>query len=129
MRGSIDLTTSGLLGAAELPEQTLRQLESVLTQAAGEFFDFTLRVALPGRVSETTGDPERVDGGAAEWSPRLGRTLAFSAASASYNPAAFAAVGAPAVVLFALAAWLLIRRSRRAQPESPEQPQQPTESG
>lgn len=112
VRGSIDLTSSGLLGSADLPAETAQQLASLIEQAAGQFFTFVLRVELPGSVSSTTGEPERVDGGVTEWSPRLGRTLEFSASSSAYNVLGLTAIGVPALVLIALVVWMLIRRRR-----------------
>lgn len=112
VRGSIDLTSSGLLGSADLPAETAQQLATLIEQAAGQFFKFLLRVELPGSVSNTTGEPERVEGGVAEWSPRLGRTLEFSASSSAYNAVGLAAIGVPALVVLVLVVTMLMRRRR-----------------
>jgi uncharacterized protein DUF3153 len=122
IRGSIDLTSSGLLGSADLPAETSQQLASLIEQAAGEFFKFMLRVELPGSVADTSGDPERIDGGVAEWSPRLGRMLQFSASSSAYNTLGLAAIGIPVLLLIALVIGLVIRRRRPAPVATPVVP-------
>lgn len=118
--GSVDLTSSGVLGNAS--EESRAALETIVTEAAGEFFKFRLRVELPGKVSETSGDPERIDGGTATWTPRLGRSLAFSAESVAYNTTSLAILGAPVLALLLLLGWTLIRRSRRPGPPSESEP-------
>jgi hypothetical protein len=118
--GSVDLTSTGVLGNAS--EESRAALEGIITQAAGEFFTFGLRVELPGKVSKTAGDPDQIDGGTVTWTPRLGGSLAFSAESAAYNTTSLAVVGAPVVALLLLLGWTLIRRSRRPGPPGESEP-------
>lgn len=110
--GTIDLSSGGLLGEAGLPKESVESLQTLIQQAASEFFTFSLRANLPGGVSSTKGDPGRVDGGTVEWSPRLGRTLSFRAESSAYNPSALGALGAPVVLLLLLVGLFVIRRGR-----------------
>lgn len=118
VEGSVDLTATGVLGNAS--DQSRQTLETIITQAAGEFFKFRLQAELPGKVSGTTGDPEKIDGGTVTWTPRLGKSVPFRAESAAYNTTSLALIGGPAVALLLLLGWTLIRRSRRggAPPES-----------
>jgi len=113
--GSVDLTATGVLGNAS-PESR-DTLETIITQAAGEFFTFELMTDLPGSVSSTLGDPETIDDGKVVWRPRLGRTLSFRAESSAYNVGSLAVIGGPSLVLLVLLAWTLIRRRRRPSPE------------
>jgi hypothetical protein len=112
VQGSVDLTSTGVLGNAS--EESREALEAIITQAAGEFFKFRLRVELPGKVSATSGEPDQVDGGTVTWTPQLGRSLSFRAESTAYNTTSLAVVGAPVVALLLLLGWTLIRRSRRS---------------
>ncbi|MGH2793137.1 MAG: LppM family (lipo)protein [Actinomycetota bacterium] len=112
VEGSVDLTATGVLGNAS--EESRDTLEAIITQAAGEFFRFRLRVELPGSVSSTTGDPEQVEGGVVTWRPRLGRTLTFRAESSAFNVGSLALIGGPALALLALLLWTLVRRGRRS---------------
>jgi hypothetical protein len=114
--GSVDLTTGGLLGAAEIPPDAARQLQTIIEQTAGEFFRFTVRVALPGAVTATEGDPDGVRGGTAVWSPELGRTLAFRASASAWNPTGLVAVGVPSLALLAIASLWAVRRRGRGRP-------------
>ena len=117
--GSVDLTATGVLGNAS-PESR-QTLETIITQAAGEFFTFRLASDLPGSVSSTTGEPESVTGGKVVWRPRLGRTLSFRAESSAYNVGSLAVIGGPSLLLLVILAWTLIRRMRR-RPPGPEPP-------
>lgn len=110
--GSVDLTSTGVLGNAS--EESRAALEAIITQAAGEFFKFRLRVELPGKVSATSGEPDQIDGGTVTWRPQLGRSLAFRAESAAYNATSLGVVGAPVLALLLLLGWTLIRRGRRS---------------
>jgi hypothetical protein len=116
VEGSVDLTATGVLGNAS-PESR-ETLEAIIEQAAGEFFTFRLQIDLPAKVSKTTGDPERVDGGTAIWTPRLGRSLSFAAESSAYNVGSLALAGGPVVVLLILLVTTLVRRRSRAVPPS-----------
>lgn len=118
VEGSVDLTATGVLGNASA--ESRETLETIIEQAAGEFFTFRLQVDLPGTISKTTGDPERVDGGTATWTPRLGRSLSFGAESSAYNTGSLAAVGGPVVVLLILLVVVLIRRRSRNLPSAPD---------
>ena len=115
--GSVDLTATGVLGQAS--EESRATLETIITQAAGEFFTFALTVELPGKVTGTTGDPERIDGGKVIWRPRLGRSLSFGAESSAYNVGSVAIIGGPALALLVLLAVTLIRRGRKRSPPEP----------
>jgi hypothetical protein len=108
IEGSVDLTATGVLGNA--PPETRQTLEAIVAQAGGEFFAFRLAAELPGKVSRTTGDPERIDGGKVTWTPRLGRKLSFAAESSGYNTTPLALIGGPVLALVLLLAWILIRR-------------------
>ena len=118
--GSVDLTSTGVLGNAS--EESRAALEGIITQAAGEFFTFRLRVELPGKVSATSGDPDQIDGGAVTWTPRLGGSQKFSAESVAYNTTPLAVVGAPLLGLLLLLGWTLIRRGRRPGPPGESEP-------
>ena len=120
VEGSVDLTSTGVLGNAS--EESRAALEAIITQAAGEFFKFRLRVELPGEVSAPSGDPDGIDGGTVTWTPQLGKTLTFRAESAAYNAASLAVVGAPVLVLLLLLGWTLIRRKRRSGPPAAGEP-------
>lgn len=117
--GTIDLSSSGLLGEAGLPKESQESLQTLIQQAASEFFTFSLRANLPGGVSSTKGDPGRVDGGSVEWSPRLGRTLSFRAESSAYNPVALGTIGGPVVLLLLLAGFMVVRRGRSRRTTAP----------
>lgn len=121
--GSVDLTATGVLGNAS-PESR-QTLETIITQAAGEFFTFQLTTELPGSVSSSTGEPESVNDGKVTWRPRLGRTLTFRAESSAYNIGSLVVIGAPSLVLLMLVVWPLLRRRRRAAPD----PEGPTPAG
>ncbi|MGH2783792.1 MAG: LppM family (lipo)protein [Actinomycetota bacterium] len=110
VEGSVDLTATGVLGNAS--EESRAALETIITQAAGEFFRFGLQVELPGSVSSTLGDPEDIDGGTVLWRPRLGRKLTFRAESSAYNVGSLAVIGGPSLALLLLLAWTLVRRRR-----------------
>ena len=112
--GSVDLTATGVLGNAS-PESR-QTLETIISQAASEFFTFRLTTDLPGSVSSTTGEPESVRGGKVKWRPRLGRTLSFRAESSAYNVGSLVVIGAPSLALLALLVWPLVRRRSRARP-------------
>lgn len=116
IEGSIDLSPEGLLGSADLPGETAQDLQGVIQQAADQFFDFTVTARLPGRVSSSGGDPGEVDGGTVVWSPRLGKTLEFTAEAQAYNPAALAVIAGPIVLLLGLLLWTALRRRRGRQP-------------
>jgi hypothetical protein len=117
VEGSVDLTATGVLGEAS--EESRATLETIITQAAGEFFTFGLTVKVPGKVSSTTGEPERIDGGTVVWRPRLGRSLSFSAESSAYNGGAVALIGGPALAILGLLAVTFVRRSRKRPGEPP----------
>ncbi len=117
--GDIDLTSTGAL--ENVPEGARRQLQAIIEQAAGEFFTFRLEVALPGKVSKAEGSPERVDGGTATWTPRLGKRLSFGAESSAYNVGSIALLGVPTLVIVGLLARALISRRRR-RTRAPAQP-------
>jgi hypothetical protein len=112
IRGSIDLTLDRVLGASDLPEETRKTLQTLIEQTSGDFFTFTLRAKLPGKVSSTDGDPEKIDGGDVEWEPRLGRAMAFRAETSAFNAGSVGAVGVPALVIILLGG--VVHRRRRA---------------
>lgn len=122
VQGSVDLTSSGVLGEAS--PDSREALETIIEQAAGEFFTFHLRAELPGSVTSATGDPEVVDGGTVTWEPRLGKQLTFLASSSAYNVGSLAVLGAPVLVLVALLVWTIVRRNRRKRPASPDAPEE-----
>lgn len=117
VEGSVDLTATGVLGEAS--EESRATLESIITQAAGEFFTFVLTVKLPGKISSSTGDPDRIEGGTAIWRPRLGRSLSFRAESSAYNVGSVAVIGGPALGLLVVLAVTFVRRGRRRPVEPP----------
>ena len=115
VRGTIDLTSYGLLGRSGLAPATQRQLQSLLDQQASQFFRFTLDVSLPGGVSSAKGGQPTVRSGTAEWLPQLGKTLTFEASSSAYNPA-LSVIGGAIAVAVALLVGLMARRRRRTAP-------------
>ena len=120
LEGSIDLSLDRVLGQTDLPAESRATLQTLIDQAADDFFAFRLRAELPGGVSSTAGDPSKVDGGAVEWAPRLGRRLTFRAETSAYNAGALAGVGIPLLVLLIIGGALLMRsRRRRATPVAP----------
>jgi hypothetical protein len=111
--GTIDLTGTGLLGRSSLSPETRRRLQSLLDPSSNQFFRFTLTVELPGGVSSTAGDPQRVKGGTVEWAPQLGTVLSFKAATSSYNASLGVIGGGIAVMATLLVAGLARRRRVR----------------
>ncbi|MCI0636230.1 MAG: hypothetical protein L0206_20300, partial [Actinobacteria bacterium] len=109
----IDLSTDSLLSESDLPEETKNTLRPLVEQAAGEFLLFTVRVALPGDVSSTTGDPDQIRGGTVTWTPALGKRATLTASSAAFNRNTIATLGVPVVVVIAILILLLRRRRRR----------------
>jgi hypothetical protein len=115
--GSIDLSSAGLLGAVNLPADTVGQLQSLMQQSGSQFFLFTMKAMLPGKVATAGGEPHDLDGGTVTWTPRLGDTIRLSAEASALNTAGVAAIGGPAVVVAAALALMLVRRRRdRASP-------------
>lgn len=112
--GTIDLSTDSLLSESDLPEETKTTLRPLVEQAAGEFFRFTVRVALPGDVSSSSGDPESIRGGTVTWTPALGKQVTLTASSSAYNRNALAVIVAPVVVLIVILILLLRRRRASA---------------
>ena len=111
--GSMDLSTDSLLGESDLTEEAKNTLRPIVEQAAGEFFRFTVRVALPGDISSATGDPDRTRGGTVTWSPELGKKVTITASSSAYSMSGFLAIGVPVVLVIAIVVVLLLRRRRR----------------
>ena len=114
--GTIDLATDRLLAESGLPEATKNTLRPIVEQAAGEFLKFTVRVALPGDASSTSGAPDEVRGGTVTWTPSLGKRVTLTASSSDYNPARFVVIGAPVVLMLAFAALVFARRRGRRAP-------------
>ena len=119
VEGTVDLTSSGLLAQANLSDATRRQLQNFIEQSGNQFFSLTLATQLPGSVSSTTGNPKDVRGGTVEWSPQLGESLSYRAASSAYNVIVLALIGAPLLLLLGFAIWRLARR-RSEPPSAPE---------
>lgn len=107
--GTIDLSAEGLLGSSGI--ENGQALEQIVSQGASEFFEFTVRADLPGKVSTSEGEPT-VSGGTVTWSPKFGQTLNFGAAARGYNPVGLSAVGVPVLLLIALGAYLIVSRRR-----------------
>lgn len=112
--GDIDLTSTGAL--ENIPAEARQQLQTIIEQAAGEFFTFRLEVALPGKVSATKGFPESVDGGTAVWTPRLGKSLSFGVESRAYKSGRIGLIATPVMLLVVAGVGALIHRRRKRPP-------------
>jgi hypothetical protein len=117
--GTIDLSTDKLLSESDLPEATKNTLRPIVEQAAPEFLRFTVRVALPGDASSSSGVPKQVRGGTVTWTPSLGKRVTLTASSSASNPVGYAVIGGPIVLLMAFAARRFARR-RAARPAAGE---------
>ncbi|MFY9588392.1 MAG: hypothetical protein WAT66_13145 [Actinomycetota bacterium] len=120
-QGTIDLATDRLLSESDLPEATKNTLRPIVEEAAGEFLTFTVRVALPGKASSSSGVPKRVSGGTVTWTPSLGKRVTLTASSSAYNPVGYAVIGAPLVLLLALTVRRFVRR-RTTRPAATGEP-------
>jgi hypothetical protein len=110
--GTIDLSTAGLLGSGTIPAQNGAALEQIISQGASEFFEFTVRAQLPGRITSSEGDPEPARGGTITWSPKFGQQLDFAATASGYNPVGLGVVGIPILALLGLGVYLIAGRRR-----------------